>query len=71
MTYATFPFVLPVWLQDETANVLWPTPLHALVEQYGAARVFHEGLAVLGYPPLWANTAFEFAIIKVRLKKWG
>ena len=46
----------------------WPVPLRRLCHLYGSAAVHIEGLAVLGYPPVWAATATEFRKVYLALE---
>ena len=50
-------------------KLTWPRQLQAIVETYGAERVFLTGLDALGYPPTWAHTNKEALAVQKELSK--
>jgi hypothetical protein len=49
----------------DSAN--WPAPLQPVVQARGVDAVWKTGLAILGYPPTWANCYGEYAAIQAAL----
>lgn len=49
----------------------WPAQLKCLIESHGLARVWQEGLRVLGFPPNLAHTTAEAELVLAALERDG
>lgn len=54
----------PTGLPDD-----WSAVLHAAVQAHGVEVVWTVGLEILGYPPMWAETAGEVAPLLAALTR--
>ncbi len=62
--WLTFSIELPDEWDAELVGLYWPLPLLGLCHGCGVKNVYEAGFAALQYPPTWADSELEFAIIR-------